>query len=160
MTDEPVHERRDATDLQTNDEVEQAVDEMLDADEAEATDAAENSAASGAIEGDSADDIDPESFDFESQEWTLGEEREPEVHEIRGMKFLFEEPDNDDAVLNELDAVADGDRGAQMRALVQLVVAKPEITTERWQEMPFAAKIGLAGQAAEFLGLSEGFLNE
>lgn len=167
MTDDTVLERRDATDLETNDDVEGAIDEMLDTDDLEADDEAATGAADSDDEpsadtesADTADEVDPASFDFEAQEWTLNEKSEPEVHQIRGMKFLFEEPENDDAVLNRLDQVSEDDRNAQMKALVQLVVAEPEISDERWQQMPFAAKLGLAGQAAEFLGLDEGFLNE
>ncbi|WP_158058253.1 hypothetical protein [Halorussus halophilus] len=160
MNDDTVLERRDASDLETNDEVEQTVDEMLDTDDLETGKSGDEGAAEASTGGNESSAADPENFDFENQEWTLGGKREPEVHEIQGMKFLFEEPENDDTVLNELDQVGDDDRSAQMKALVQLVVAKPEVTDDRWEQMSFAAKLGLAGQAAEFLGLGEGFLNE
>ncbi|NEU59182.1 hypothetical protein [Halorussus sp. MSC15.2] len=153
MTDDTVLERRDATGLETNDEVERTVDEMLDTDDLEAEDV-------GAAGGTDAPDADPESFDFEGQEWTLDERREPTVFELRDMKFLLEEPENDDAVLNKLEEVAEADRAAQMRALVQLAVAKPDVSDERWEQMAFSAKLALASRAAEFLGLDGGFLDE
>lgn len=155
MSNDSTLERRDVSDLETNDEVQDAVDDLLDTEEYAEEDASET--ASEIV--DATDDVDSDSFDFSAQEWTLNEKQEPEVYELNGMKFLFEEPD-DDAVLNELDQVADGDRSAQMKALVQITVGKPKITDDRWNQMSFAAKLSLAGEAAEFLGLGGGFLNE
>ena len=163
MSDDTVLERRDATDLETNDEVERTVDEMLDTDDVEAVDGGTSGAgprAGSANESTSPDEADPGSFDFENQEWTLDERQQPTVFELRGMKFLLEEPADDDAVLNKLEDVADGDRAAHMRALVQLAVTRPDISDERWADMAFSAKLALASRAAEFLGLDGGFLDE
>ncbi|WP_327054009.1 hypothetical protein [Halomicrococcus gelatinilyticus] len=163
MTDDTVLERRDATDLESNDAVERTVDEMLATDDLEVNDAdavGTHARSSDGTDSPDGEAVDPESFDFDAQEWTLDERRQPTVFELRGMKFLLEEPADDDAVLNELENVADADRAAQMRALVQLAVTSPDVSDERWEEMAFSAKLALASRAAEFLGLDGGFLDE
>lgn len=175
--DETVIERRDIEDLSTNEEVDEAVDEMLDPSDLEdeevsdpavqkAVQEAEEKEEQGgtevAVTGSSPDEVadDVENFDFEEQEWTLDEKREPEVKNIRGMKFLFKEPDDTDNVLNQLEQASNQGRDGQMRALVQMVVEKPEITVERWDGMSISAKLGLSGEAADYLDLDEGFLEE
>lgn len=174
-----VIEKRDVTDLSSNEEVDEAVDEMLDGSDLEDQDtdsepspeikkAMEEAETrqeestevtlSGSSTEEAVDDID--SFDFEGQEWTLDEKRQPEIKHVRDMKFKFAEPDNDDKVLNTLEQASDGGRGEQMKALVRLVVEAPEITDERWDGMSISAKLSLAGKAADYLDLDEGFLDE
>ncbi|QLG30179.1 hypothetical protein HUG10_21565 (plasmid) [Halorarum halophilum] len=101
-----------------------------------------------------------ENFDFDAQEWTLDDARGPEIREVRGMKFLFDEPEDDDEILNALEVADGGDRWDQMFAFVGLVVQKPDVTRERWDGMGFAARLSLGSQAADYLGLDEGFLDE
>lgn len=101
-----------------------------------------------------------EEFDFEAQDWTLDDAKEPEVRDIRGMKFKFEEPANDDGVLNQLENASDGDQWEQMYALVQLVVTAPRVTPDRWGNMSFPSRLSLGSAAADYLGLDEGFLDE
>lgn len=172
---EEVIETRDVTDL-SGDETEEEIDEMLQAGESDPEGEADEEELRPEIEKQqmeaekreekgtevvvSGDDEDFESFDFEEQEWTLDEKREPEVRSFRGMKLKFAEPENDDDVLNKLEQASGDDRDAQMRSLVQIVVQKPDVTDERWDGMSLSAKLALAGQAADFLDLDEGFLEE
>jgi|GEM_PF-4178648 len=196
-SDPEVTERRDVTDLSTNDEVEEAVDDMLgipeeerpernlsvpegeedleaEADEPELRpeveahmeaareqQEAQESESSTEVTVSSLDEPDEwESFDFEDQEWTLDDAKEPEIREIRGMVFKLAEPEDDDEILNQLEVASDGDRWDQMFALVSLVVEGPEVTEERWDNMSFASKLALGSAAADYLGLDEGFLDE
>lgn len=175
-SDQTVVESKDVTDL-SGEEIDEEVDEMLDtSDMAESTEEEDEQEVRPEIEKQmhdaeqaeeekstevavSAED-EYESFDFDEQEWTLDEKREPEVRTIRGMKFRFEEPESDDDVLNQLEAASDASRDGQMYSLVQLVVDAPEVTQDRWEDMALSAKLALAGQAADYLDLDEGFLEE
>ena len=176
---ETVIETRDVTDLQTHEEVSEAVDEMLDPsdlaehepspeiqqliDEAnrrqEENDEKEDAGGTQVSVSADAESLDEyEDFDFENQEWTLDDRKDPEVRTVRGVKFLFNEPDNDDDVLNQLEGAADGERDDQLYMITSLVVDKPKLTEERWESMGSFSKLALAGQAADYLGLDEGFL--
>lgn len=157
LVDEAVDEMLDASDLEEDDEVRPEIQEAMDeAEEREPSQAESTEVSISGSPEEAVDDYDD--FDFENQEWTLDERREPEVRDIRGTKFLFKEPENDDKVLNTLERASEGDRGDQMKAMVRLVVDKPDITDERWESMSFAAKLALSGQAADYLDLDEGFL--
>jgi len=196
-SEQEVTERRDVTDLTTNEEVEEAVDDMLGIPEEERPDrnlavpddeedlkaeanepevrpeveahmeAAKQQQSEQEEEGSTAVTVSSleepdewEDFDFEGQEWTLDDAKEPEVREVRGMVFKFAEPENDDEILNQLELASGGDRWDQMYALVGLVVEGPEVTEERWDNMSFASKLALGSAAADYLGLDEGFLDE
>lgn len=186
QSDKNADEVRDVTDLSSNEAVEEEVDDMLgipederpdrdldtedDADESEvspdiqkqmdkAKEREENENSTQVTVSDTAEDDAPEEFDFENQDWD-DLEKEPEVKEIAGLKFKFEEPDDDDEVLNDLERHADGSRGNQMRGMIEIVVAAPKITDERWNKIPMSAKLELANAAADYLGLSEDFLDE
>lgn len=100
-----------------------------------------------------------ESFDFENQDWDSIDTKEPEMVESGGIKFLFKEPEDDDNVLNNLEQTADASGGERMRAMIEIVVAKPEITDSRWKQLTFAQKLDLAGQSADYLGLDDDFLD-
>jgi hypothetical protein len=168
---EEVVESKNVRDL-SGEEIDDEIDEMLGDDddhekselEAEAEDDGEQELRpeieKQKMEAEKREEEGGTSFDFEEQEWTLDERREPEVREFRGMKLKFAEPENDDNVLNKLEQASGDDRDAQMRSLVQIVVQKPEVTKERWDSMSLSAKLALAGQAADYLDLDEGFLEE
>jgi len=162
--DETVDEMLDTSDLEhgneddTSDGPRPEIQEVMDEAEERQKAGTEVTVSSDTTVEDAADEY--ESFDFEDQEWTLDERREVEVRNIRGMKFKFKEPEDDDEVLNTLEAASDGGRGDQMYSLVRLVVAAPTVTKERWEGMSISAKLTLSSQAAEYLGLDEGFLEE
>lgn len=165
MIDDEVDKMLDASDLEhdngddTNDGPSPEIQELMDeAKEREEKGGTEVTVSSDTTVEDAVEDH--ESFDFEGQEWTLDERREVEVRNIRGMKFKFKEPEDDDEVLNTLEAASGGGRGDQMYSLVRLVVAAPTISKQRWEDMSISAKLTLSSQAAEYLGLDEGFLEE
>lgn len=156
LGDDDDHEKSEL-EAEAEDDGEQELRPEIEKQKMEAEKREEEGGTEVVVEG---DDADFESFDFEEQEWTLDERREPEVREFRGMKLKFAEPENDDNVLNKLEQASGDDRDAQMRSLVQIVVQKPEVTKERWDSMSLSAKLALAGQAADYLDLDEGFLEE
>jgi hypothetical protein len=190
-------ETRDVTDLSTNEQVEEEVDEMLGIPEEERPERDLSVPSDNDVEesSDEESEVRPEvrehmkeaqrreeqadeaggtevtvssleepdeweEFDFDGQDWTLDDAKEPEVRDIRGMKFKFEEPSNDDGVLNQLENASDGDQWEQMYALVRLVVTAPDVTRERWENMSFPSRLSLGSAAADYLGLDEGFLDE
>ena len=171
--DRHVIETRDVTDLGSEEEVNEEVNDMLDpsdlaetelrpemqalVDEAkrrqDATDSTEVRVAS-----DEPEDL--EKFDFEAQDWTLDTRKSEEVRDFRGMKFLFREPEDDDEVLDVLEEASEAGRSEQMKAIVQMVVHRPKIDDGKWASMSAFSKLGLAGQAADYLDLGEDFLEE
>lgn len=175
-------EVRDVTDLSTNAEVEEEVDEMLEIPEEERPErdldddeeevrpeikeAMEEAERRKGEDGETRVTVDSEDeepptddFDFEDQDWDKLD-KEPEIKSVAGLRFKFAEPENDDQVLNDLERHADGGTSDQMRGMISMVVEAPELTDERWGKLPITAKLQLANEAAEYLGLGEDFLDE
>lgn len=95
-----------------------------------------------------------EDYDFESQEWTLGQEKEKAVKDLNGTKFLLSEPD-DDELINSIEGTSGQDRSAQLKAWTQMVVDKPNLSDERWESMTSSERLALATMCAEYVGIAD-----
>ena len=162
--DREVDETRDVSDV-PEDEVNETVDEMLSEDDAADTDSddKEEFVATDTVHTEEPEDLtqkDPDDIsieELESQEWTLGEEKEDELIEFKGTRFLLREPDDDDV----LDIIAqqpgqEVDAKANMLKLVRAAVEAPEITDERWEnQMNMSERLGLTMRVSQYIGIED-----
>lgn len=160
--DAEVAETRDVSDV-PEDEVDEMVDEMV-ANEPSADSTEESTADSDSTEtSEEPNDLTATSPDevsieeLEEQEWTLGEEKEDELVEFKGTRFLLREPEDDEI----LDIIAQQpgqtvDPKANMLKMCQAAIAAPEITADRWEnQMNMSERLGLTMRVAQYIGIED-----
>lgn len=99
------------------------------------------------------EELDP--ANFADQEWTLGGETRGVV-EFGGVRFLVEDPD-DDEILDMLVGAADdeGSPGDRLYELCRSAVVEPELSPDRWRGMRAGERIGLAARIGEWAGIDQ-----